>query len=55
MTSAAEAYAVGYDPKGLKELAKLDKQVARRILRAVDALAADPRPGGVRPLAGFPS
>lgn len=55
MSSASEPYAVGYDPKALKELAKLDKQAARRIMRAVDALAADPRGNGARPLVGFPN
>lgn len=54
MTRASEAYVVRYDPKALKELAKLDKQVARRIVRVIDALAADPRPSGARPLVGFP-
>jgi len=53
VSTASGPYAVAYDPKALKELAKLDKQVARRILRAVDALAADPRPSGTRPLVGF--
>lgn len=53
MSGASGPYAVQYDPKALKELAKSDKPVARRIVRAVDALAADPRPGGARPLVGF--
>lgn len=53
MTPASERYVVAYDPQALKELAKLDKQVARRILRAVEALADDPRPRGARPLVGF--
>jgi mRNA interferase RelE/StbE len=47
-------FAIEYDPKALKELTKLDKPVARRIIRAVDALSADPRPGGARPLVGYP-
>lgn len=46
MTAACRLYAVGYEPKALKELAKFDKQVARRVVRAVDALATDPRPNG---------
>lgn len=54
MTSASEPYVVQYDPKALKELAKLDKSVARRIVRAVDALKADPRPSNSRPLVGYP-
>lgn len=55
MTAAAGSYTVSYDPKALKELAKLDKQVARTIVRAMDALAADPRPSSSRPLVGFPN
>lgn len=44
---------VAYDPRALKELTKLEKPIARRIVKAVDALGADPRPGGVRPLVGY--
>lgn len=47
-------YVVQYDPKALKELTKLDKPVARRVVKAVDALGADPRPNGSRPLVGYP-
>ncbi|MEV4418981.1 type II toxin-antitoxin system RelE/ParE family toxin [Patulibacter sp. NPDC049589] len=47
-------YEVAYDPKAVKELKKLDKPTARRIVRAVDGLAADPRPAGTRPLVGHP-
>ena len=43
MTSASGSYVVQYDPKALKELTKLDKPVARRIVKAIDALDADPR------------
>jgi mRNA interferase RelE/StbE len=52
--SASGPYAVRYDPKALKELTKLDKAIARRIVKAVDALGLDPRPGGARPLVGYP-
>ncbi len=54
MTSASGSYVVQYDPKALKELAKLDKSAARRIVRAVDMLKADPRPAGARSLVGYP-
>jgi len=47
-------YAVQYDRQAVKELKKIDKSVARRILRAVDALGVDPRPTGSRPLVGHP-
>ncbi|HVC39466.1 MAG TPA: type II toxin-antitoxin system RelE/ParE family toxin [Candidatus Dormibacteraeota bacterium] len=54
MTSASGVYEVRYDPKALKELTKLDKPVARRIVGAVDRLKADPRPSGARPLVNYP-
>ena len=46
-------YRVLYDPKALKELAKLDKTVARRIVKTVDALSDNPRPVGCRSLVGY--
>jgi mRNA interferase RelE/StbE len=52
--SATGPYIVQYDPTALKELTKLDKLAARRILKAVDALSVDPRPSGTRPLVGYP-
>ena len=52
--SGSPVYSVRYDPKAVKELTNLDKPVARRIVKAVDALGAEPRPSGVRPLVGFP-
>ncbi len=45
-------YSVGYESAARKELSKLDRQVARRIARAVSALGADPRPAGCRRLVG---
>lgn len=44
------AYIVQYDPKALKELGKLDKPVARRVVSAVNALGENPRPTGSRTL-----
>jgi mRNA interferase RelE/StbE len=52
--SAKGPYTVQYDPKALKELSKLDKPAARRILKAIDSLRVSPRPGGARPLVGYP-
>jgi mRNA interferase RelE/StbE len=52
--SAPGPYGVQYDPKALKELTKLDKPAARRILEAIDALSGGPRPSGARPLLGYP-
>ena len=45
---------VQYAPKALKELTKLDKPAARRIVKAIDALSVGPRPSGARPLVGYP-
>jgi len=52
--SATGPYTVQYDPKALKELTKLEKPAARRIVKAIDALSVDPRPSGARPLVGYP-
>ena len=52
--SATGPYTVQYDPKALKELTKLDKPAARRIVKAIDALSGGPRPSGARPLVGYP-
>lgn len=52
--SAPGPYIVQYDPKALKELTKIDKPAARRIVKAIDALSDDPRPSGARPLVGYP-
>jgi len=51
---ATGPYTVQYDPKALKELTKLEKPAARRIVKAIDALSVDPRPSGARPLVGYP-
>ncbi len=50
--SDAGPYEVAYDPKVIKELKKLERTVARRIARAVDALSTDPRPASSTPLVG---
>ncbi len=52
--SAPRQYIVQYDPRALKELTKLDRQIARRIARAVGKLEADPRPASARALVGYP-
>ena len=52
--SGPSPFTVEYDSKALKELAKLDKPITRRILKAVDALSSGPRPSGARPLVGYP-
>jgi mRNA interferase RelE/StbE len=47
-------YAVQYDPRAAKELAKLERPVARRIVKVVDALGEQPRPQSARRLVGYP-
>lgn len=47
-------YSVLYDPKALKELSKLDKPTARRVVTAIGQLSAEPHPAGMRALVGFP-
>lgn len=45
-------YAVVFARSARKELQNLDPQVARRILKQVEALGTDPRPSGVIKLEG---
>lgn len=52
--NSPEPFTVEYDPQALKELTKLDKPVARRVIKAVDALRFVPRPSGARTLVGYP-
>jgi mRNA interferase RelE/StbE len=47
-------YAIEWRPAAARALRKLDRPVARRILRAVSGLAEDPRPSGVKALVGQP-
>jgi mRNA interferase RelE/StbE len=46
------AYRIVVLPTAARELAKLPRAMARRIAMAIDGLASDPRPAGVRKLAG---
>jgi len=48
-------YEIEWTAPALRQLRKLDKQVARRVLTAVTRLGAEPRPAGVRALAGHPA
>jgi len=45
-------YAVHFKPSADKALRRLPADVQRRIVRAVEALADDPRPTGLKKLAG---
>jgi mRNA interferase RelE/StbE len=49
------SYEIEWAAPALRELRKLDKPTARRVLRAITGLAADPRPAGVRALSGQPA
>lgn len=48
-------YRIEWTAPAERELRKLDRPVARRILIAVSRLTADPRPYGARSLTGHPS
>jgi len=45
-------YSISIKPSALKELSKLPKATVRRAEKAIDALAEDPRPDGVKKLKG---
>lgn len=47
-------FQISIERDALRALAKLDKPVRRRIQAAIDRLADDPRPAGVRALTGRP-
>jgi len=48
------SYGIEWSAPALRELRKLDKPLARRILAAVTRLCVDPRPPGVQALMGQP-
>jgi mRNA interferase RelE/StbE len=48
------SYEIEWSAPALRELRKLDKPLARRVLAAVTKLGLDPRPPGVRALMGQP-
>lgn len=47
------AYRVEFTTAAAKEIRKLDAQIRRRILAGIAELERDPRPNGVRKLAGY--
>jgi mRNA interferase RelE/StbE len=49
----SDLYRLAWRPSARKELNRLDRQVAARILRAVGELTNDPRPPGVTRLTGI--
>ena len=48
-------YRIEWTAPALRELRKLDKLTARRILVAVTKLRSEPRPAGSRSLTGYPT
>ena len=46
------AYRIEWRPRARKAFLSLDQSVRRRIGRAVDALATDPRPAGAKMITG---
>lgn len=48
-------YGVEFTKSSQKELSKLPKSTALRILKAIDRLSVDPRRGSVRPMVGSTS
>lgn len=49
------SYEIEWTAPALRELRKLDKPIARRVLTAITKLGGGPRPPGVRALTGQPS
>ncbi len=52
MSQDARIYAIEYERSAFKDLRNLQKQTARRVRQAVDALSTNPRPYGSKKLAG---
>lgn len=46
------AYTVQITPAAERQLAKLDRRIRARLMEAIDNLAANPRPAGVKKLVG---
>lgn len=47
-------YDIDWTAAALREIRKLDKRAAARVLAAISRLAAEPRPPGARHLVGHP-
>ena len=47
-------YAIEWRPSARKDVRRLDPQVRRRVIEAIEALADDPRPAGSVTLTGSP-
>jgi len=46
------AYAVSITSSAAKDIRRLDRKTQSQVAEAIDALASDPRPSGVRKIAG---
>ncbi len=46
------SYTINFAPSAAKELKKLDRPVLLRLKEAIDSLADNPRPNGVKKLSG---
>jgi mRNA interferase RelE/StbE len=46
------AYRVEFTPRAVREFKTLDKGLQNRLARRIDALAANPRPQGIKKLSG---
>lgn len=52
MSSPSRGYRVELAPAARRQLRKLDRQIARRVLVELDRLQSDPRPPGCRAMVG---
>jgi mRNA interferase RelE/StbE len=46
------AYRIEFAPRAVRQFKAIDRSVQRRLARRIDSLSADPRPPGVKKLAG---
>ncbi|OGQ80088.1 MAG: plasmid stabilization protein [Deltaproteobacteria bacterium RIFOXYA12_FULL_58_15] len=49
---ASETYRIEFRPAAFRDFEKLDKSIQRRLGRKIESLATNPRPSGVKKLAG---
>lgn len=51
---SSDSYTILFEARARRHLARIDPVVRRRIAKAIDALTANPRPHGCKPLQGMP-
>ena len=49
----ADSYTIAWRPAAIRQLKKLDRPLQEKIRTAVDGLAANPKPAGVRTLVNY--